>query len=111
MEIHLWAGKCWKVERPGTIYKCLVSAEKKLAARGQMLRSCASQACRLSIKLSSNNCEYISKYQRVKSEYKQKGGEYFQQICYLQSIVNCLYNNDDYSVEVSQMLIRDGFFQ
>jgi len=46
----------------------------------------------------------------VKSEYKLKGGEYFQQICYLQSIVNCLYNSHDYSVEVSQMLIRDKIY-
>lgn len=106
MEMHLWAGK---FKDQGQLTR-LVSAEKKLAARGQMLRSCASQACRLAIKLSSHNCEHISKYQRVKSEHKQNGRESFQEICYLQSI-NCLYNNWDSSVGVSQMLIRDGVFQ
>lgn len=76
-----------------------------------MLRSPASQAYRLSIKSSSNNSEYIIKYQRVKLEHEQKGGEYFQQTGYLQSSVNCLCSNHDYSVEVSQMLIRDRVFQ
>lgn len=72
MEMHLWAGKC---KDQGQFTNVLYMQRKKLAARGQMLGLCASQACRLSIKLSSNNCEYISKYQRVKSEYKQKGRE------------------------------------
>lgn len=70
-----------------------------------------SQACRLSIKLRSNNCEYISKYQRLQPEYKERGGYYFQQICCLESVVNCLYSSHDCSAEVSQMLIRDRVFQ
>lgn len=103
IKIYLKAGKC---KDPGQFTNAFKRKEK-LAARGQKQRSRVSHACRLPIKLKSNNWKYISKYQRLQAGHKEKGGRRFQQICCLESIVNCPYN----SHEVSQTLTRDRAFQ